>query len=402
MASSDEVIALPLRNTDYFEVYRIVGGKRVEKKVLTFAQLKTYFSGSFTQVQTDWFQNDNTEPDFLKNKPSGLPAIGGMYTEQMFLNTVGPVSVVWIRSLNKIYCANHAANTVTIFNATNGETLVSLVVNGATHLSYIESINEIWVYGSTAATTVNRINVNTDTLLSTFTVGGNTVAIGQSNQTLVLSSTKAYVTLHGSNLISIVNPTGPSQTGTISSIVTGPVGMAMNSNASSPMNGRVVVAGNNGLGIVIESSNTTVPGVINPSSLLDTCRYIKYVPSKDVYIVPSAGTQRIVILKPTSATSFSVQGQIRGVNACSDIFVDESKEVFYVSHVAPLATTTLTQLMVSCFDLNNYKCLFSYATGILGGTNSYRSKISVDTTEKAMIATLINNVGNGGFVKIKY
>ena len=408
MPTTDELIALPLQNSDYFEIYRVRAGKVIEKKIVTFAQLKTYFGGSFTQLQTDWLQSDTTAADFIKNKPSGLPAIGGMYVERSFLNGSGNNSILYIESVNKVYVANSASGNITIFNGTTGELLSTLSgasLTGVVHLHHVTGIAtpEIWAFTTGNTSRLERINITPigtpESLVGSISGFTGLVSAGNRNDVVTISPTKVYVTQqnNNNNSVAVVNPS----TGTVSLISTATggsidnCGLALNTNPLSPMNGMVVQGRHTGLGIINSATDTMSPVALNPSSLFNISRYLKYVPSKDIYIVPVNGFHRIVILKPVSSTSFTVVGRIDNILTPIDIFVDEDKGVFYVSH-ALASGTTLSAL--SSFDLNNYTSLQTLTVGLVP---SGFSKISVNPTNKN-IYYCSGAAAFGNFVKIKY
>lgn len=336
-----------------------------------------------------------------------LPLKGGMYIEQTYFTNVGPINVLWIPTVNKVYCANHANNTITIHNATTGELTNSLPLTGAINLFHITQIGtpEILAVGTGAPTVISRINITAtpggESIIGTYTGFGTIVTANEPADYLGFSSTKAYISQIGSNSIAVVNPSTGALTSTIAAVGTNPIGLANNTNGASAMNGRVVVGVNAGLTVINETTNTVTALNVNPSSLLSTVRYVKYVSGLDMYIVASSGTQRVVFLKPASATTFTVLGSIR-LNGVSDIFVDEVENICYVSHSSGQNTTNVLNLNITSIDLNTLQVLQTYYGNITGGTGNYRSKISADPASRRFFVTMLNNIVNGTFIKIKY
>jgi hypothetical protein len=343
----------------------------------------------------------------LANFPT-VPLTGGMYIEKTFISNIGAVSLLWLPSVNKVYCANHSNNTITIYNATNGELTNTLTLNGATHLVHVQGIStpEIWAFATGVPSTISRINISAavagENIFGSYTGFGTMVSIGNSNDVLEFSSTKGYISQVGSNSIGIVNPTTGALTGTIAAVGTSPTGMAHNTNGSSAMNGRVVVGTNSGVTIINESTNAITALNVNPSSLISNTRYVKYVPSLDMYIVASSGNQRLVFLQPLTATTFTVLTTIAGMNGVSDIYVDEPNGICYVSHTSGQGTTNVLNLNITSINLNNFDTLETIYGNITGGSGSFRSKISADSASRRFFVTMINSPANGTFVKIKY
>jgi len=129
---------------------------------------------------------------------------------------------------------------------------------------------------------------------------------------------------------------------------------------------------------------------------------VNYVPSLDVYIVASAGNQRLVFLQPATATTFTVLATIAGMNGVSDIYVDEPNGVCYVSHLSGQGTSNVLNLNITSIDLTTFETLETIYGNITGGSGSYRSKISADSASRRFFVTMINSPANGTFVKIKY
>ena len=338
--------------------------------------------------------------------PTGFPQLGGHYIERSYLNPDNTaISVIYIQSVNKVYIANIATGSIRIFNATTGEILNTLTYAGATHLHHLTGVAtpEIWAFSTSATGTITRINITPigtpESIVGTITGFTGLVAASQPNDVLTVSATKVYVSQYssGSNSVAIVNPVTNTITGFITSTVGGTidnVGLTLNSNPSSLMNGVVVQARHSGLGI-INTSTDTMPVVNSQAAIANTNRYVKYVPSRNIYIVPSQGFGRILILQPASATTFTELGRIDQITGVSDIVVNETNGVFYVSH----SVTSGALAVITAFSLDTYKALYQLQTNIVP---QVRTKMSVDQSTREIFLVAGGAGTNNTFLKIRY
>jgi hypothetical protein len=135
------------------------------------------------------------------------------------------------------------------------------------------------------------------------------------------------------------------------------------------------------------------------SAVANTTRYVKYVPSRDIYIVPTGipgagASQRILILQPASATTFTELHRIDQITAPVDIVVNETDGVFYVSH----QVSGTAFVVITAFSLDTYQPLYQLQTH-LAVTN--RSKMAADTITKE-IFLVAGGAANNTFYKIRY
>jgi hypothetical protein len=134
------------------------------------------------------------------------------------------------------------------------------------------------------------------------------------------------------------------------------------------------------------------------SAVANTTRYVKYVPSRDIYIVPTtipgAGlSQRILILRPASATTFTELHRIDQITSPIDVVVDEISGAFFVAH----SVTGTAFVCVTAFSLDTYQPLYLLKTN-LAVTN--RPKMAVDTTREIFLCS--GGGANNTFLKIRY
>ena len=344
--------------------------------------------------------------------PVGFPLTGGHYIERSFLNPdSSPISIAYVQSVNKVYVANNTTNTVRIFNSITGSLVNAITLTGATHVHYLTGVAtpEIWAFSTGAFTTLTRINITPigtpESIVGTVSgFNGFLVSGGQANDVLTISPTKVYVSIYQNNnfAIAIVNPSTNTITGYVTNTATGGaadnVGLCLNTNPLSLMNNHVVQGRHNGLGIVnILTDNMTVQ--TSQSAVANTTRYVKYVPSRDIYIVPTgipgAGlSQRILILRPASATTFTELHRIDQITGPVDIVVDEISGAFFVAH----NVTGTAFVCVTAFSLDTYQPLYLLKTN-LALTN--RPKFAVDSTTREIF--LCSGGGaNNTFLKIRY
>ena len=333
-----------------------------------------------------------------------LPFKGGMYVEQTFTSTNGPVSILWIPTVNKIYCCNQSGNTITIFNATTGELLNTLALTSPIGIEYISNTPtpEIWAFNNT--TTISRINITTiptvESIFGTIT-GGQQQGINLTNNVAEFSPTKNFYSSSGNTFIGYIDPSTATHIGSTSmSPPAVSLCLTLNNNPSSVQFERVVVGASGGLYVFNAVTNAQISANQNPSSLLSFVKAVKYVPSKDIYIVCSRDTRRIVILAPLTSSTFSVVTSIAGVSWPSDIFLDEANNLFFVSH----ATVNSNFLHISVYDLVTYECLYTLPTSVqAGATNTVYTKISGDLASRRFFVPILNNaIANSSYVKIKY
>ena len=348
----------------------------------------------------------------LASFPTGIPTIGGMYIERSYLNPdTSPISIAYVQSVNKIYIANNTTGTVRIINALTGQLITAITLAGATHVHYLTGVAtpEIWVFATSTFLVLHRINITpigiSESIVGTITgFNGNLVSAGQANDVLTISPTKVYVSIYQNNnfSIGIVNPVTNTVTGHVTSTAVGGaadnVGLCLNTNPSSLMNNVVVQGRHTGLGIVnVLTDNMTVTNSQNAIS--NTARYVKYVPSRDIYIVPTGipgagASQRILILQPASATTFTELHRIDQITAPTDVVVNETDGVFYVSH----QVTGTAFVVITAFSLDTYQPLYQLQTH-LAVTN--RSKMAADTITKE-IFLVAGGAANNTFYKIRY
>jgi hypothetical protein len=335
--------------------------------------------------------------------PSGFPITGGMYVEQTFVSSAGPVSLLWIPSVNKVYCCNTGSNTITIFNATTGELLNTLSLTAAIGIEYISNTStpEIWAFNNT--TTISRINITpiptVESIFSTIT-GGQPQAVNLTNNVAEFSSTKNFYNSTASSFLNFINPsTGTHSGSTALSPAAFSHSLTLNNNPSSIQFQRVIV-GIASANLYVFDANTNLQlGVHNPGpNILAFTKAIEYVPSKDIYIACSRDSRRIVILAPLTSTTFSVVTRIDGVAWPSDIFVDEINNLFFISH----ASNNGLSLYISVYDLTTYQCLYTLPTALTGLNLNTYSKISGDISSRTLFVAINNSVANSSFVKIKY
>jgi hypothetical protein len=331
-----------------------------------------------------------------------LPFKGGMYVEQTFTSTNGPVSVLWIPTVNKVYCCNQGANTITVFNATTGELTNTLLLTGPTSIKYVSNspTPEIWAFNTSV--NISRINITATpggesifaTIVGTQAQAGNLI-----NTVAEFSATKNFYSSSGGANINYANPTTGTFIGTTLMIPAAvSISLALNNNPLSVQFQRVVVGASTSLYVFNANTNALISSNQNPSSLISFAKSIRYVASRDIYIVASRDTRRIVILSPLTDSTFSLVTSIGGMFFPSDIFVDEVNNLFFVSH----SVTNTLFLYITVFDLITYESLYTLPIPLAGQNLVNYSEISGDVSSRRLFVTINNNIANPTFVKIKY
>ena len=291
-------------------------------------------------------------------------------------------SIEYVAAYDKIFVGG-TGNNVSVFNATTGELLSTVIVTAVQRIRYISSINEIWTTSSTTAA-ITRISPITNASLGTIT----TSVVANGWEILEYSSTKVFITIgNGSGSILVVNPTTLAVTATITTGVPAfPSGMALNNNVASAQFDRIVVAANLGVAILNPTTNAITTTIVNPSSAFSGGRDILYSPTDDKYYAASQVNHRIICLNIASATTFTLNKIKYNAFQVIGLQVDEANDLIMFTQLASAGGFALT-IFCNFIQKSTFDNLTNVVTNLSGGGSSIAGPIKLDLTNRRLFVS---------------
>lgn len=309
------------------------------------------------------------------------------WMQESYITTTNQTGVLYVPSVSKLYVCNNTSNTITIYDTTNGTLLATLANIGAFQAFYIASINEIWVTSS-SLTTINRISPSSNSSLGTITG-----ATANGVECVEYSSTKVYISVqNATGRIMILDPSTLSVTTSITlNVPSNPVGMCLNTNASSAQYDHIILSCGGGVAIYDPTTDAITTTLTNPSTSISSGRTIKYITSTDQYAIANPGNLNIVILDIASATTFTVNSTIRNMSGIQDLCVDETNGYIFTT-VSGL--TSANVLFMTIIDLTTKLVKLTIPTNVICGASTAAGKISLDQSNTRMFVCGRSSVAN--------
>ena len=296
-------------------------------------------------------------------------------------------SIEYVAAYDKIFVGG-TGNNVSVFNATTGELLSTVLVTAVQRIRYISSINEIWTTSSTTAV-ITRISPVTNTSIANIT----TSVVANGWEILEYSSTKVFITIgNGSGSILVINPgtlptPNPIVTATITTNVPAfPSGMALNNNVASAQYDRIVVAANLGVAILNPNTNAITTSIVNPSSAFSGGRDILYSPTDDKYYAASQVNHRIICLNIASATTFTLNKIKYNAFQVIGLQVDEANDLIMFTQLASAGGFALT-IFCNFIQKSTFDNLTNVVTNLSGGGSSIAGPIKLDLTNRRLFVS---------------
>ena len=314
------------------------------------------------------------------------------WMQESYITSTNQTGVLYVPSVSKLYVCNNTSNTITIYNTTNGTLLATLATTGAFQAFYIASINEVWVTSS-SLTTINRISPG----VTNASLGLITGATANGVDCVEYSSTKVYISVqNATGRIMLLNPFTINVTNAVSSSVTlnvpsNPIGMCLNTNASSAQYNHIILSCGGGVAIYDPITDAITTTLTNPSTAISSGKTIKYITSTDQYAIANSGNLNIVILDIASATTFTVNSIIKNMSGIQDICIDETLGYIFTT-VSGL--TSAVVLFVSVIDLASKTVKLTIPTNVICGASTAAGKISLDLPNQRMFVCGRSSVTN--------
>lgn len=313
------------------------------------------------------------------------------WMQESYITSTNQTGVLYVPSVSKLYVCNNTSNTITIYDTTNGTLLATLANTGAFQAFYIASIDEVWVTSS-SLTTINRISTSSNASITT--ISG---ATANGVDCVEYSSTKVYISVqNATGRIMLLNPFTINVTNAVSSSVTlnvpsNPIGMCLNTNASSAQYNHIILSCGGGVAIYDPTIDAITTTLTNPSSAISSGRTIKYITSTDQYAIANPGNLNIVILDIASATTFTVNSTIRNMSGIQDLCVDETNGYIFTT-VSGLTSAAI--LFVTVIDLTTKLVKLTIPTNVICGASTAAGKISLDQSNTRMFVCGKSSVTN--------
>lgn len=318
------------------------------------------------------------------------------WMQESYITSTNQTGVLYVPSVSKLYVCNNASNTITIYDTTNGTLLATLANTGAFQAFYIASIDEVWVTSS-SLTTINRISTSSNASITT--ISG---ATANGVDCVEYSSTKVYISVqNATGRIMLLNPFTINVTNAVSSSVTlnvpsNPIGMCLNTNASSAQYNHIILSCGGGVAIYDPTTDAITTTLTNPSSAIPSSaissgKTIKYITSTDQYAIANSGNLNIVILDIASATTFTVNSTIRQMAGIQDLCVDETNGYIFTT-VSGL--TSANTLFMTIIDLTTKLVKLTIPTNVICGASTAAGKISLDQSNTRMFVCGRSSVAN--------
>lgn len=184
-------------------------------------QFTTLSGGGAPQVQSDWTQSDNTEPSFIKNKPSlfsgdyndldNLPTLfSGSYNDLTDKPTIPAAQIQsdWNQATNT--ALDYIKNKPTIPDTLNSLTDVVITNPLNNQVLKYDAVDHVWVNGSDDTTSsggntgyylsaydttdqvCSAINIATPVKFNNTTFGANGILIGATNSHIIIANGGVY------------------------------------------------------------------------------------------------------------------------------------------------------------------------------------------------------------------
>jgi hypothetical protein len=281
--------------------------------------------------------------------------------------------------------------TTAAFNSTSTFTQAlynRIVNNGGT--------DEIYVI-SQSQTTIQRLTASTGAFIANTALTG-VITTGVSTRFCQFNSTKVF--FGNSANFFVLNPT----TFVTTSLTAHGLGnipyVAVNNNPSSPQNGTIMMGGPNGIILINGTTNAISVAATTVSGAISAVYDVQYDATNDVWIVLTviSNSLRIVYLKPSTATTFTVPTTIFGVSAMGSAFaagaaiyarllIDEANDYLFL-----FSNHRLTQIRLSTGDIIQSLPIQSTSPAV---TTAVFSSADIDLTNKRIFAASGLNSGAG-------
>ena len=178
--------------------------------------------------------------------------------------------------------------------------------------------------------------------------------------------------------------------------------MCLNTNVSSVQYDRIIITSSNGatgIAILNPSTNSITASAANPSSSLSTCRSIFYSSSQDKYYVCSAGNNKLIVISPATATTFTYSAQLFNQLFLNDLHIDDANDILFL---APMEGGTVYSVLVKAYKLSTLTPYNTFKTTTYGGASSFSGYLAHDTNGDRLFVVGRNTATNTGICVIKY
>lgn len=280
------------------------------------------------------------------------------------------------------------------FNSTSTFTqaLYNRIVNNA-------GTDEVYVI-SQSQTTIQRLTASTGAFIAnTALTGAITTAV--STRFCQFNSTKVF--FGNSANFFVLNPATFVTTNLTAHGLGNIPYVAVNNNPSSPQNGTIMMGGPNGIILINGSTNAITVAATTVSGAIAAVYDVHYDSTNDVWVVLTviSNSLRIVYLKPSTSTTFTVPTTIFGVSAMGSAFaagaaiygrlmIDEASDYLFL-----YANHRLTQIRLSNGEVIQSLPIQSASPAVTSGAFS---SADIDTVNKRVFAASGLNTVAGQWV----
>jgi hypothetical protein len=363
-----------------------------------------YELGELHDVQITSPANDQVlayESGLWKNKPvSAIIPAPVIYVKKVY-SLIGTYLTSTAYYNNLLYFASFFIGGGTggtqIFNATTAafnststftQALYNRIVNNG-------GTDEVYVI-SQAQTTIQRLTASTGAFIANTALTG-VITTGVSTRFCQFNSTKVF--FGNSANFFVLNPATFVTTNLTAHGLGNIPYVAVNNNPSSPQNGTIMMGGPNGIILINGTTNAISVAATTVSGAISAVYDVQYDSTNDVWIVLTviSSSLRIVYLKPSTATTFTVPTTIFGVSAMGNPFaagaaiygrlmLDEANSYLFL-----YSNHRLTQIRLTTGDVIQSIPIQSASPAV---TTAAFSSADIDLTNKRIFAASgLNNVG---------
>jgi hypothetical protein len=304
------------------------------------------------------------------------------YVEREYISYTGASAIIKIPGSNVIFVAYTNTATVVAYNTVTGNILSTTAVAAASGLVYVTLTAEVWAFGSGAS--VSRFNATTGALIATTAVASLTASCrGVYDDSLVTGNVYAY---NGSTM-NVINATTYVRTGV--SLVSGTGSWELTLVTSGVQAGLLIGFVNTGVFGFNKATNTLAYA---PNGMV--YNFIKHVPSLNVFIGVSLGTNVISLLSAPTSTSLAITSSLGGLQTPYSFEFDEAEDRIFILNSA----ISTSPLRLHIMELST----FTFIKSIVLTANAFSSIswMDIDKANKAMY--VVATPAGGSINKVIY
>lgn len=304
------------------------------------------------------------------------------YVEREYISYTGASAIIKIPGSNVIFVAYTNTATVVAYNTVTGNILSTTAVAAASGLVYVALTGEVWAFGS--AVSITRFTATTGVSLGATVVLLLTASCrGVYDDSLVTGNVYAY---NGSTM-NVINATTYVRTGV--SLVSGTGSFELTLVTSGVQAGLLIGCVNTGVFGFNKATNTLAYA---PNAMLYA--FIKHVPSLNVFIGVSLGSNFISLLTAPTSTSLAITSSLGGLQTPYSFEFDEAEDRIFILNSA----ISTSPLRLHIMELST----FTFIKSIVLTANAFSSIswMDIDKANKAMY--VVATPAGGSINKVIY